>query len=203
MIKPDRAHYSSNMHQVILKMDHYCPWVRNCIGYKNYKFFILFIFYGFLVCLSIACLSLSPCLYIWKMNEENLRYENYLADVENHKNVSAIPPPEHLRIYSPKWIQVLFFFSILAGFNLLCFNILHLNLISKNVSTIEFYQNKVLTKDGYYKYPFHRGGLQNFKDVLGFNLWMLLPIGYENDELQGGTYFPLSYETGKDEGTQV
>lgn len=43
--KPDRAHYCSAMRRNVLRMDHYCPWLANCVGYHNHKFFFLFLFY--------------------------------------------------------------------------------------------------------------------------------------------------------------
>ncbi|KAL3764343.1 hypothetical protein ACHAW5_003479 [Stephanodiscus triporus] len=48
--KPPRAHHCSICDRCIIKMDHHCPWINNCVGIGNHKYFLLFIFYTFLSC---------------------------------------------------------------------------------------------------------------------------------------------------------
>jgi hypothetical protein len=44
--KPDRAHFCTPMGRNVLRMDHYCPWTSNCVGYHNHKYFLLFLMYS-------------------------------------------------------------------------------------------------------------------------------------------------------------
>lgn len=38
--KPMRAHHCSECNRCVFKMDHHCPWINNCVGARNYKYFL-------------------------------------------------------------------------------------------------------------------------------------------------------------------
>eukprot|EP00298_Acanthocystis_sp_HF-20_P001887 c12360_g2_i1.p1 GENE.c12360_g2_i1~~c12360_g2_i1.p1 ORF type:complete len:286 (-),score=77.42 c12360_g2_i1:50-886(-) len=71
MYKPPRSHFDSITQRLVLNMDHFCPWVANTIGFYNRKFFILFLFYGFLSFLWFLC-AVVPRVYIWKEYPTNV-----------------------------------------------------------------------------------------------------------------------------------
>lgn len=40
-MRPERAHHCGICRVCILRMDHHCPWIGNCIGWGNHKYFLL------------------------------------------------------------------------------------------------------------------------------------------------------------------
>ncbi|TRZ02070.1 hypothetical protein DNTS_016491, partial [Danionella cerebrum] len=66
LIKPDRCHHCSVCQKCVLKMDHHCPWLNNCVGFSNYKFFLLLLLYSLLYCLLIISSVTPTFIQLWQ-----------------------------------------------------------------------------------------------------------------------------------------
>ncbi|CAH1103174.1 unnamed protein product [Psylliodes chrysocephalus] len=174
VLKPDRAHHCSVCGVCVLKMDHHCPWINNCVSFTNYKFFVLFLAYALMYCVYVSLTSLSYFISFWK------------GDL-----------PGMGRFH----ILFLFFVSIMFGISLLSLFCYHCYLVIENRTTLEAFRPPNFRDVGTDKYGFHIGKFNNFKEVFGENCktWFLpvstsLGNGLEypvHSRLQASTYHSM------------
>ncbi|KAH9837742.1 zf-DHHC-domain-containing protein [Rhodofomes roseus] len=50
-VKPLRAHHCAACGTCVLRYDHHCPWIGQCVGARNYKYFVIFLEWALLFCL--------------------------------------------------------------------------------------------------------------------------------------------------------
>lgn len=59
--KPERAHHCSVSGRCILKMDHYCIWVVNCVGLLNYKVRASHVWFFVPICVTHTLYGARSC----------------------------------------------------------------------------------------------------------------------------------------------
>ncbi|CAD7952275.1 unnamed protein product [Amoebophrya sp. A120] len=134
--KPDRTHFCSAMGRNVLRMDHYCPWLSNCVGYFNHKYFILFLLYT-----SIASNMVTYGLF----------------KLMAHKQI-AMNAGYHLMIIESEGLGVVLSCILTPFFGFHCW------LLSNNLTTIEFCEKKQHTVED--STTNHAGGDNNSATTL-------------------------------------
>ena len=159
--RPPRSHYCRELQSDILRMDHFCIWLNNCIGFANYKFFVLTLFYGLLLCVSTMYIIIWD---IW-MNESRVSWLDFSI-----------------------YYLIFAFISITMALIFSIFTVIHLTMhclkMSKNLTSIEYSMyRQVEATCRYYKLQFvhtHEydlGILENIKRMIGDNMFLwLIPI---------------------------
>lgn len=146
--KPDRCHHCRVCRICILKMDHHCPWIYNCVGFRNYKYFFLLLLYTSIDCAFIV-FSMLPSV-----------------------RAGTQPTTPFMTMFWLMFGETLAGFLGVLVFLFFCF---HIYLMMKAMTTIEFCE-KSHSKGSFNASTYDRGVVGNVKAVLGDDWWLwLLP----------------------------
>lgn len=165
--RPERAHHCKSLGMCVLRMDHFCPWIGNCVGFNNHKQFVLMNLY----------IALASLIGLFTLREPTaikaLSYGVFVSEED-----------EHLHSGFARW-----------GLSIAVLTCVMFTLVTSTlfVSGLHYAALNVTWIESKYKgaNPYHLPSTwENMRQLFGScSIWLFLPVSAAGSD-SAGTTFP-------------
>ncbi|TIA90812.1 hypothetical protein E3P99_01405 [Wallemia hederae] len=125
--KPERAHHCRACNRCVLKYDHHCPWINQCVGIGNERYFVLFMIYLSTACCIVSLMGYSVVFHV-------------VLPLRGSEEWSA-------RYYSPAFLVMLtWMLALFIGAVVGVMGVWQLSLAVKGLTSVEFEDRRAFLK---------------------------------------------------------
>lgn len=134
--KPSRSKHCVVCDHCVEKFDHHCIWVNQCLGRRNYKWFLSFLFLHILICIYGGAAGIAIVLGVKHTRDSvGMTFKNLKTG--EHMESTLLIHVKYFAYNEHKYFCIVIMICIVMGVVLMFFLSYHLYLVSINETTNE------------------------------------------------------------------